>query len=202
MSFRIALVPIIALVFANTAWAGDFTRPGWYVGVGGGVGANFFNKYIEENQPIEVVSIDPAGSFNARGGYRVWPWLAFEAMYEGAYDSQIKVLDRPFAKLSTHSFVGNLKLLLPIKRFQPYIMVGAGGQYGQFSSNLPDPFADLSRWDVTLRTAVGLDFYITEHWVLDTELAPSVRFKDYDDIPSATTDNVTLTWSVGVQYRF
>lgn len=53
-----------------------------------------------------------------------------------------------------------------------------------------------------LRTAIGLDGYITENWLLNLELAPSIRFADYSNIPSETTDNVTLTVGVGVQYRF
>ena len=202
MRIRLLLAPILALAFASPVTASEWTRPGWYFGAGGGAGFNFFNKYIEESVPIPVVDIDPAGSANVRGGYRIWSWFALEAMYEGAYDAQINVLDLPFAKLSTHSFLGNLKFILPIMRFQPYLLVGGGAQYGQFRSELPAPLDKQNRWDPTLRVGVGLDFYITENWVVDLELAPSIRFKDYSDIPSAGTDNVTMTLSGGVQYRF
>lgn len=202
MRHRLILIPILALIFTNAAWADDWARPGWYAGVGGGAGFNFFNKYIEENVPIPEVTIDGAGSFNAKAGYRVWSWFALEAMYEGVYDSQIKVLGQPLAKLSTHSLLGNLKFIAPIKRFQPYLTIGPGAQYGQFRGDLILDPLDTSRWDFTLRFGVGLDFYITENWVVDLELAPSVRFKDYSAIPSASTDNVTMTLNGGVQYRF
>ena len=59
-----------------------------------------------------------------------------------------------------------------------------------------------SRWDFTLRVGVGLDAYITENWLINVELAPSIRFADYRDIPRETTDNVTLTVSGGIPYRF
>jgi hypothetical protein len=53
-----------------------------------------------------------------------------------------------------------------------------------------------------IRLALGLDLYLTEHWLLNSELAPSVRLTDWGDIPSELTDNVTLTLSFGAQYRF
>ncbi|MBW2275536.1 MAG: porin family protein [Deltaproteobacteria bacterium] len=203
MSIRILVVAISStMLFASAASAGDWTRPGWYLGAGGGGGFNFFNKFIKEEFPGSGVTIDSAGSANVRGGYRVWPWLALEAMYEGTYDSQINLNGDNLAKLSTHSFLANLKLFLPIKRFQPYIAVGPGAQYGDFRGDGPLNIFDTTRWDFTLRTALGLDFYITEHWVIDGEIAPSIRFTDYSNIPSKSTDNVTMTVSIGVQYRF
>ena len=205
---RFVLAPILALFFASAASAGDWTRPGWYAGVGIGAGFNFFDKFLEDE--FGFVTIDPAAAVNVRGGYRVWPWLALEGMYEATIESGIDIDDVSLpvdasANLTTHSFLANLKLILPIKRFQPFITVGPGAQYGVFKANVND--FDLlkfeqSRWDFTLRVSAGLDFYITENWVVDLELAPSVRFKDYSDIPSAPTDNVTMTLTGGVLYRF
>ena len=61
---------------------------------------------------------------------------------------------------------------------------------------------DLRRWDFTLRFAFGIDAYITENWLVNLELAPSMRFADYGKIVSKTTDNVLLTIGAGVQYRW
>ena len=61
---------------------------------------------------------------------------------------------------------------------------------------------DTERWDLLLRVGIGLDAYVTEHWLVNLELAPSIRFADYGNIPSTSTDNVTLTFSGGIQYRF
>jgi len=61
---------------------------------------------------------------------------------------------------------------------------------------------DTSRWDLVLRICLGLDAYLTEHWLVNVELAPSIRFTDYGDIPSQSTDNASLTLSGGIQYRF
>ena len=61
---------------------------------------------------------------------------------------------------------------------------------------------DANRWDLMLRFGIGLDAYVTKHWLLNLELAPSIRFTDYGNIGSESTDNVSLTFSGGIQYRF
>jgi hypothetical protein len=60
---------------------------------------------------------------------------------------------------------------------------------------------DTDRWDLLLRFGLGIDAYITEHCLLNAELAPSVRFADYGNIPSTSTDHVSLTFTGGIQYR-
>ena len=206
MSFRNASICVVASVVllsaASSATAQsqppDYGRSGFYVGVGGGAGFDFFHKWFEDNTG-GIFDISPGGSFNARGGYRLTSWFALEAMYEGVYGMELKIAGQPLLDFSTHSLVGNFKFILPTGWLQPYIMVGPGFQYGDV--NGPSLLAD-ERWDFVLRTAVGVDTYFGEHWVFNIELAPSVRFKDYNNIPSAITDNVTLTVGGGLQYRF
>lgn len=122
-------------------------------------------------------------------------------MYEGVYGTEVQVLGMGAADLTTHSLTGNLKLILPTWRVQPYIMLAPGAQYGNFNGKGPLDFLDTARWDFMLRTAIGIDTYITENWLVNLELAPSIRFADYVR-PSETTDNVTLTLGLGVQYRW
>jgi opacity protein-like surface antigen len=100
--------------------------------------------------------------------------------------------------------VANLTFILPTWRIQPYFSIGPGAQYANLDAMGPfDKFGlDLKRWDFMLRAGFGLDAYVTENWLLNLELAPSVRFADYSRIPSKTTDNVQLTVSLGIQYRF
>ena len=105
------------------------------------------------------------------------------------------------ANLTTHSLTGNLKLILPTWRVHPYIMLAPGVQYGNFDGKGPYDGLDTARWDFMLRTAIGIDTYITENWLVNLEVAPSIRFADYIN-PSETTDNVTLTFGLGVQYRW
>ena len=205
MSRSLVLVSIATLLMTGTAWADDsepdFGRPGWYVGIGGGVGWDFLKDAVDD-VTNGVVDITVGGSFNARGGYRLASWFALDVMYEGVYGMDIEVAGITAAEFSTHSFVGNLKLIAPIWRTHPYISVGPGAQYGRFDGKGVFDFLDTFRWDFMLRTAIGIDGYITEHWLINLEVAPSIRFSDYSDIPSETTDNVTLTVGLGIQYRF
>jgi opacity protein-like surface antigen len=205
MSKSLIAVCIATLLTAGASWAEepkpDFVRSGWYVGVGGGAAFDFLEDAIEDFT-LGIVDISAAGSFNARGGYRVASWFAFEAMYEGAYGFETEILGEKVAEFDTHSFVGNFKFIVPTWRVHPYIMVGPGAQYGNFDGKGVFDFLDTTRWDFVLRTAIGIDGYITENWLLNLEVAPSIRFADYSNIPSQTTDNVSLTVGLGVQYRF
>jgi opacity protein-like surface antigen len=179
----------------------DYARSGWYLGVGGGPAFDFLDDAVEENTG-GIVEFTAGGTFNARGGYRLTSWFATELMYEGVYRLGTEVLGVEVGNTDLHSVLVNLKFILPIWRIHPYFTLGPGVQYGNFNGFGPaDPF-DTSRWDFMLRFGLGLDAYITEHWLINLDVAPSIRFADYGDIPSETTDNVTMTVSAGIQYRF
>jgi hypothetical protein len=206
MPRRLALIPIALSLIATTSWAEkpapSYSRPGWYVGVGAGGGVDFLSEAVQDATG-GFVDLSVGGSFNARGGYRVTSWFAFEVMYEGVYGTEAEILGMKSASsFSTHGFVGNFKFIAPIWRVHPYFMLGPGAQYGIFDGKGPFSGLDLTRWDFMLRTAFGIDAYITENWLVNLELAPSIRFADYGDIPSEVTDNVTLTFGAGVQYRW
>jgi hypothetical protein len=205
MSKIFLVAPIAALLIATTSWAeppkADYGRPGWYAGVGAGGAWDFLEDAVDD-VTAGVVELKGTGSFNARGGYRLASWFALEAMYEGAYRYKTKVAGLDAGDMSTHSFLANFKFIVPTWRIHPYIMVGPGAQLANFDGNGPFDNLDTKRWDFVLRTALGVDGYITENWLLNLEAAPSIRFADYGKIPSEITDNVSLTVSLGVQYRF
>ena len=199
-------ISISALVVAGTAWAeapkSDYGRSGWYVGAGGGVAWDFLSDFVEE-KTLGLVTTSAGGSANARVGYRVWSWFAVEAMYEGAYGVNPELLGVTIADFNTHSVLANLKFIAPIWRIHPYFALGIGAQYGDvdFLDDITNPF-DTSRWDPVIRFGLGVDGYFTENWLVNVELAPGIRFRDWGDLGSEATDNVTLTLSAGVQYRF
>jgi opacity protein-like surface antigen len=192
---------LVGLLFASPAAAEDWGRRGWYAGLGAGTGSDFLDSVFEE-ATMGVVTVGTTGSFNARGGYRLLSWLALEAMYEGVYGIPISVAGTNAASFDTHSFLANGRLILPIGRFHPYFILGLGAQYGVFDGRGSLAGADLSRWDLGIRTGLGLDAYVTRNWLLNVELAPTIRVTDYGNIGSQITDNVSLTFSVGAQYRF
>ena len=123
-------------------------------------------------------------------------------MYEGVYGTEAEISGtKRAASLSTHSLLGNFKFIAPTWRVHPYFMLGLGAQYGIFNGKGPFDGLDLTRWDLVLRTAFGIDAYITENWLVNLELAPSIRFAEYIRA-TETTDNVMLTLGLGVQYRW
>ena len=201
-------ISVAALLMAGAASGEaptpDYGRSGWYVGVGGGAGWNFLSDAIQ-NRTNDLIHIDSGGSVNARGGYRILSWLAIEGMYEGVFGLDIieNITGSTLASFDSHSLLVNLKFIAPIWRVHPYFALGGGAQYGDFDGLGPilDPL-DTERWDPVIRFGFGVDGYVTENWVLNLEIAPGIRFADYGNIPSQTTDNVTLTFSGGVQYRF
>ena len=198
---RTVLAVFFASLLASPAWADDFDRRGWFVGVGGGVAVDFLSAFLED-ETGGAFGIDPTGSLNVRGGYRVFSWLAFEGMYEGAYNYKTTFLGEEVATSSTHSLLANAKLIVPTWRLQPYLALGIGAQHGDFDGRAILERLDTTRWDLVLRFGFGLDAYVTKHWLVNLELAPAVRFADYSNIPSASTDQVSLTFSGGLQYRF
>jgi hypothetical protein len=196
----IVAIALCGLLVSGSALAkGDYSRPGPYVGVGIGVAWDPLEELI--NDAFPVLSIDPTWTINARAGYRVWSWLAVEGMYEGAYGFDVVLTTvGNAASFSTTSLLGNLKLVLPCWRIQPYLLVGVGAQYGKWDDVLN--LLDDQRWDLVVRPAVGTDIYVNDSWVLFAELGIPVRFRDWTNIPSAITDNVSITLSGGLQYRF
>jgi hypothetical protein len=186
----------------KSSWK-KFNQPGPYVAVGFGGAFDFLEDIIEEEWPSELpgLDIESGWSANVRAGYRVASWIGFEAMYEGMYDLDMVVTGVGTAySFESHSFFGNLKLIIPLWRVQPYFLFGLGAQYGKIEG--PVGILATKRWDFVIRPAFGLDVSVTENWVLFAELGLPVRFADWTDIPSQLTDNVSLTAGGGLQYRF
>ena len=195
------LLSILALCLAGAAQADDFDRPGFYVGAGGGAAFDFLDGAIEEATG-GIFDLTAGGSFNLRGGYRVASWFAVEGMYEGSWGIGTRALGIEFGNLSYNGLLVNAKFIVPVWRLQPYFILGVGAQGAKYDGLGPQDGLDLSRWDFMVRTGIGLDAYVNKHWVVNFEVTPSVSVRTFSDIASRVTDNVTMTVTGGVQYRF
>ena len=122
-------------------------------------------------------------------------------MYEGAYGLDATVIGIPFYSFDLHNLLFNLKFILPIRRFEPYFILGFGAQSGRFIDELAD-LINTSRWDFALRPEFGLDFYLSENWSINGLLAVTLRATDYGDLGKEPTDNATITYGLGAQYHF
>jgi opacity protein-like surface antigen len=171
------LIPVLLLSagVAASASAGDFSRPGPYIGLGGTFGTDMFEDDVED--VVEDVSgtsveldIDNSWGLNSVLGYRVASFLATELQYEYIDSFQIDVGSPAVSNLELTGHVAtlNLKLVLPTWRIQPYLLAGLGAAYytssgDVFGTNL----FQRDEWVFAGRVGGGIDFYLTEHLVLN-----------------------------------
>jgi opacity protein-like surface antigen len=134
----------------------DSARTGSYFGLGGVYALEDFNR-----------SFDDSAGINVRGGYRASPNMAFELTYEWleGFDS---TAGTPEVELDTHLITANARLFGLTGRFQPYALVGVGILIVNTELKLPDvpkPFEVEAGF--TARFGGGVDFYLSEHKVLN-----------------------------------
>ncbi len=88
-----------------------------------------------------------------------------------------------------------------MERYQPYLVVGIGGQYAELKDRLGLELDD-GQWAFAARPGVGLDFYISQHWLVNVEVAGVVALRDIEALGSSATDIWYLSAGGGIQYRF
>lgn len=172
---RWALAFALVLGSAASAAAGDFSRPGPYLGLGGTFGTDFFEDDVEDAVEDAIgtsvdLDIDNSWGLNTVLGYRMLPFLATELQYEYIDSFQIDV-DSPADSqldLTGHVATLNLKLVLPTWRIQPYALLGIGAAFYTTEGRvLNTNLFEHDEWVLAGRVGVGIDFYLTRHLVLN-----------------------------------
>lgn len=178
-----------------------FGRRGFYVGVNFAYGfGNFYEDAIADEVPFSLTVNDAAG-LNARVGYRLLSFLAFEAHYEWMNDFELRAGGQSILDQTTHTVTGNLKFLLPLWRFQPYLLLGVGGQYYDINDKLIGLLDD-DDWVFAARPALGFDIYITRHFVFNVEGAGVIALSDLSAQLSSVDTLPYVSISGGLQWRF
>ncbi|NKB81035.1 MAG: outer membrane beta-barrel protein [Nitrospirales bacterium] len=177
------------LLIPMFCWAGEpakYDQSGFYAGVGG--------LYAIENFDANGIDIDNAPGFNFRVGYRLTSHWAVEAMGERVDDFDFRVSG---VNGSVDTWTGTLngKFFFLTDRFQPYGLFGLGFMRGHVRASSAFGSASATETDLALRFGGGVDSYITEHWLINTEVSYVLPTGDIDDI-----DYVSL--GLGIQYRF
>lgn len=223
-----ALAVCVAVgLLASTASAGDFDRSGAYLGVGG-TGAVHLVGDTFDVPGAPATELSASGGANLRVGYRALPWFAIEAQYEwiDGFDASTIVLGN-FANLSSHSITADFKFLLPIGRFQPYLLLGPGASFYRirptndlfstlaaiqvFPLKVVGPsfgpqltVSESSQWAFAGRVGLGVDAYVTRNLVLDLEVSGVLTAHHFEQ--SAGLRDLSalhyLSTQLGIQYRF
>ena len=165
----------------------DFTREGWYVGVGALYALESFNEGDVDNH---------AGGVDVTLGYRASPVVSVEAEYEWAGFWRVnEAAPEDDGDVNVWTLSGNVKGTLPLGRFQPYAIIGAGLHRSRIDRESGSSLPDSSTVDGMMKGGVGLDVHLTRHLVLGTEVAYSALFNR-----KQSTDYLGV--GVGLDYRF
>ncbi len=145
-------IPWLAMVLvAGSAFADNdggesspFVRPGFYIGASGVHASDIFEGEIEDivedsfGVPVKV-DVEESWGANGRIGYRLGSWFAAEIQYEwiDPFDVDLSVggLDVRGASLEAQTVTLNGRLIAPIWRTQPYLLIGVGGAFYDFKDN-------------------------------------------------------------------
>jgi opacity protein-like surface antigen len=196
-----------SLISAEDARAeNDFNKSGGYFGVNGAYGISLLSDEIINaiGGPSGLATFGDSGGLNARLGARFAKILAVELQYEWMHGIDLAIARFPAGTYKPHSLTANLKLYLPISRFQPYLLAGAGVGFWKFESLL-EPFVQSG--DTTGfagRVGLGIDLMITEHIGLNAEGAGVLNTASFsfDGLNSISQNLYYFSISGGLIYRF
>ncbi len=188
------LAPILGLALVTVAGASPDTpatgRTGAYVG--GGV------LYAVEDLDDAGVGFGDSWGFDARGGYRVHRNIAVEGQLQ-YFDEFGAGVSTPFGRadldLQGLAVTANAKGYPLTGRIQPYSLLGIGFSWFEATARLRGLTATDSSVDFVFRGGGGIDFYLTDHVVLNAEATYLLVTGDFDN-------GGVIPIVLGVHYRF
>jgi opacity protein-like surface antigen len=214
---HLAIAWLATLLVAGSAFAGNddgepspFVRPGFYIGAGGVYASDIFEGEIEDivedsfGAPAKV-DVEESWGANGRIGYRLGSWFAAEIQYEwiDPFDVDLETvgLDVGAASLEAQTVTLNGRLIAPIWRTQPYLLVGVGGAFYDFKDNTAGSILGGSgdRTGFAGRTGGGLDIYVANNLVVNAEATT----EDFNTPAAGNLDDLYyLSVGVGLRYQF
>lgn len=186
----------------------EYARRGWLVGLGGSYGIELFEDETESDfqdafGPALTLSVDDSFGINGRAGYRCHRRFSAEAEVEwlDGFESDLSLAGLgKFARGQIEPVVvtANAKGYLLTGRFQPFLLVGAGGATARVKlrDTLGLGLSDSAReTDFVVRGGGGIDFYATKRVVLTADADYVRAFGNLEDF-------YYVSVGVGLQYRF
>ena len=193
---KLLLLCLALLIAAPASARADegYTRTGVYFGFHSMYMGELFESEIEDSLPGVDLRVDDSKGFNARFGYRVFPWLALELHGDYYGDYNIELLGVDAAELGgwSASLIGKF---YPFTGRHPALSARRRRIHGGRSPDqLGLGLSEDSSGSVA-QGGLGVDIYLTRHIVLNLE--SSYAF------PMGGVENLDF-WAVrgGVEYRF
>jgi opacity protein-like surface antigen len=204
----VVLALAIACLAAQAARAADddvpFGRSGAYLGVGASRSFNVIESFLSGTPILEDIKVSDSWGVNARGGYHVTSWFAVEGEYEWLHPFTFRLRNADIGTLELQSATANIRFILPLARFQPYILLGAGGLF----SKTDTPFGRLEVEGSAFagRLGLGVDAYLTHNLYfnlgLEGVLSPA-KIAINTSFGSASTHGLgTLALQFGLGWHF
>jgi len=165
------------------------------------------------------VKFDDSAGLNALVGYRAASWFAVELEYEWVHDYDVDLgLSTVSGKANLYNIEGhtltlNTKWSIPIWRIHPYILIGTGVAFsdidpgsGAAIAEFLDDSIDIEDGKQTAwagRFGAGVDFYLTQHIILNTRGSVLLSTEDFKTPDGGSIDDLNyFGFSAGLQYRF
>ena len=183
----------LLLLSASSAYAQDYARNGFYVGMAASLGIDTaLEDELEDITGVDV-NVDEAMGLHTRLGYRFHPHISSEIDIEWLDNADISAMGTDALTIERWTFTANAKAYLLTGRFQPFLLAGPGLMHinAKDSLGLGLSMSD----DFAARFGGGIDFYVTEKIGVSLDgsyVLPTGDLKDFDYF--------SIAW--GFQYRF
>ena len=207
MALKRSLVCALLCLLPGMAVAEDeFTRPGWYLGVGGTYAFHWYPGNYDDDVGA-TTKTENTGGVNAQAGYRFNTWAAAELEYEWLDGFENLVAGSEVFTLTSHVVTVNGRFLYPgWGRFQPYAVVGVGASIYEVNERAGlGATLDNSGIGFAARIGAGLDVYINEFWLLNVGIDAVIPTTTIDNGNPAGGNLSNLFYipvQAGLQFRF
>jgi opacity protein-like surface antigen len=203
---RLGLAVVFVSLALHSARADepDYGRSGPYIGVGASRTANLVEAFLDGTPILEDVDVSNSWGVNTRLGYRLTSWFSLEAEYEWLDRMNASLGGVNVGSLQMQSATANLRFIVPLRRFQPYFLLGAGAIF--LNVHTPGSQLEIDHSAFAGRVGLGLDVYLTENLLLNVGaeglLSPAEVRLNTGSVSVSENGIGTVTFQAGLGFRF
>ena len=189
---------------AVSAHADGSARMGGYIGGGFTYSIHLFEGRLGDIIEEVEISLDHSPGFHVYGGFRLLPFLALEGEYEyvDGFKGSVEGLD--VLKIKGHTFTGNLRLIAPIYRIQPFFVVGLGTTKYSLAETVSGIDLGIDQNAFAIRIKGGVEGYFTKNFGVSGAFGGVITTHDIDNPTSleSLSGMHYLALQIGAVIRF